>query len=165
MSHRYPPHLPHFSYIGPYRYSLCFCTHGRIARFTSTLSVNLVRTQIERSSREEATAVIAYCFMPDHLHLLVEETNEHSDLRVFIRKAKQYSGFEYSKQSGARLWQRYGFERTLRNEESTFVVARYILENPLRAGLVTRVEDYPFVGSCIYTLRELLDSVYEVRSG
>jgi hypothetical protein len=58
-----------------------------------------------------------------------------------------------------RLWQRYGFERVLRQEETTQVVARYILENPIRAGLVTRVEDYPFLGSFVYTLAQLLDSL------
>jgi REP element-mobilizing transposase RayT len=97
--------------------------------------------------------------MPDHLHLLVEGNAEQSNLKVFVTKSKQYSGFEYSKRFGARLWQRYGYERVLRNEESTFAAARYVLENPLRAGLVTAVEDYPFVGSFVYTLRELLSSI------
>jgi hypothetical protein len=38
-------------------------------------------------------------------------------------------------------------------------VARYILENPIRAGLVTRVEDYRFVGSLVYPLADLLVGV------
>jgi hypothetical protein len=64
-----------------------------------------------------------------------------------------------------RLWQRYGFERVLRQDETTAVAARYILENPIRAGLVTRVQDYPFLGSFVYTLKELLDTIqFEQRS-
>jgi hypothetical protein len=35
-----------------------------------------------------------------------------------------------------------------------------VLENPLRAGLVTKVEDYPFAGSAIYSMTELLDFAY-----
>ena len=39
------------------------------------------------------------------------------------------------------------------------VVAKYVLENPIRAGLVKRVEDYPFVGSLKYSLADLLDGI------
>jgi hypothetical protein len=49
----------------------------------------------------------------------------------------------------------------LRDDEMTLVVAKYILENPVRAGLVERVEEYPFVGSMVYTVREILDAVVQ----
>jgi len=64
------------------------------------------------------------------------------------------------RQFGTRLWQRYGFERVVRDSEQTFVVARYILENPVRAGLAGAIEEYPFVGSFVYTLPELIASAY-----
>jgi hypothetical protein len=57
------------------------------------------------------------------------------------------------------LWQRYGFERVLRNDEQTLVVARYILENPLRNGIVACVQDYPFVGSTVFKVSEILEAV------
>ena len=99
--------------------------------------------------------------MPDHLHLLIEglAEAESSDCRRFISRAKQFSGYHYAKAFGHRLWQRYGFERVLRDDEATLVVARYILENPLRAGLVGRIEDYPFAGSRVYSLAEILEGV------
>lgn len=77
---------------------------------------------------------------------------------IFL-SAKQYSGYWYSRTFGGRVWQRYGFERVLRNDEATRAVAKYIIENPLRAGLAKRVEDYPFVGSAICSLRELVEFV------
>jgi REP element-mobilizing transposase RayT len=107
----------------------------------------MVLSQILRAARDEHFAVFVHCFMPDHLHLLVEAGSEASDCLRFIRRAKQFSGYVFSQTHGCRLWQRYGYEHVLRDDEKTFVVARYILENPVRAGLVTRVEDYPFVGS------------------
>jgi hypothetical protein len=36
---------------------------------------------------------------------------------------------------------------------------RYIVENPVRAGLVARVEDYPFLGSTVYSIAEILEAV------
>jgi putative transposase len=160
MDPRHPQHLRTFSYLGFHRYSLCFCTDDRRQVFTSQPPVDLVRSLILRSASEEQFAVIAYCFMPDHLHLLVEGQAEDSDCKRFIARSKQNSGFYYTRQFGTRLWQRYGFERVLRNSEQTFVVARYILENPVRAGLVATIGEYPFVGSFVYTLPELLASVY-----
>ena len=151
--------MPTFSYIGMYRHSLRFCTDARQFLFTSEAHVNLVRTQIQRSANENAFAVIAYCFMPDHLHLLIEGTNPDSDCKKFIARSKQYSGFQFAREFQTRLWQRYGFERVLRDCESTTVVARYIVNNPIRAGLATRVQDYPFVGSLAYTLDELLEFI------
>jgi putative transposase len=123
-----------------------------------------VLVQIERTAAEEQFAVVAYCFMPDHLHLLIEGRSKSSDCRRFISRAKQFSGFHYTKAFGCRLWQRYGFERVLRNGETTLSVARYIMENPVRAHLAERVEDYPFVGSCVYSVRQILEAVSMVRT-
>ena len=82
----------------------------------------------------------------------------------FIARLKQYSGYYYSAAYHEKLWQRYGFEHVLRDDETTMVVAKYILENPIRAGLVNRVEDYPFVGSLVYSVAELIEGV-AARSG
>ena len=97
--------------------------------------------------------------MPDHLHLLVEGTADNSACKRFIARLKQYSGYYYSAAYGEKLWQRYGFEHVLRDDEITMVVAKYILENPIRAGLVTCVEEYPFVGSLVYSLADLIEGV------
>ena len=82
-----------------------------------------------------------------------------SDARRFIKAAKQYSGFYFKNRLGRQLWQRYGFERTLRNDEATLSVVRYIIENPVRARLVQNAEDYPFAGSPVYDLAEILEAV------
>ena len=159
MRARYPQRLKGFSYLGCYRYALRFCTDRRQRLFVEPATVDLVRSQIARSASESAIAVVAYCFMPDHLHLLVEGTSDDSDCRRFIVNAKRYSGFYFAQAFHMRLWQRYGFERVLRSGEPTHVVARYILENPIRGGLVSRIQDYPFVGSLVYTTQELIHSV------
>lgn len=96
--------------------------------------------------------------MPDHLHLLVEGLSESSDGKRFIARAKQYSGYYYSKRHRDTLWQRYGFEHVVRDDEITLVVARYIVENPVRAGLVEDARDYPFVGSLVYSLDDLMEA-------
>jgi putative transposase len=154
-----PGHLKSFDYMGRQRYFLTFCAHDRERIFVSGEPVNIVRTQILRAAYDESFAVVVDCFMPDHLHLLVEGESEQADGRRFIGRAKQFSGFYYSKQFHKTLWQRYGYERVLRHEEDTLSVAKYILENPVRGGLVQSPQDYEFTGSARYSVQQILDAV------
>jgi len=154
-----PARLTTFDYLGPYRYFLTFCTHFRERLFVDAESVDLVWSQIVRAATEGDFSVIAYCFMPDHVHFLVEGRTGSSDCRKFIKTAKQYAGYAFSTRRRKRLWQPWGYERVLRDEESTVNVARYILENPVRAGLVRQVSEYPFVGSQVCSVKDLLDGL------
>jgi putative transposase len=126
--------------------------------FVAKTAVDVALEQIVRAGDDDHFAISAYCFMPDHLHLLVEGKSESSNCLRFITRAKQFSGYHFKRQFGQRLWQRAHSE----GDESTLIVARYILENPLRAGLVERSEDYPFLGSRTYQLAELLDAIGSV---
>jgi putative transposase len=152
-----PDHLKTFDYRGRYRYSLTWCTFARMPRFTTRVRVDLVYAQILRSAAEEGAAILAYCFMPDHLHLLVEMRSDASDCLSFISRAKQYSGLHYHQRFGRRLWQRYGYEHVLRRDEEILPTARYIFENPVRAGLVEDAETYEFLGSEVYSVKQVLE--------
>jgi putative transposase len=154
-----PEHLKGFDYLGRYQYFLTFCADHRRKCFVNEDAVSTVRTQIERAAGEQNVALLAYCYMPDHLHLLTEGKTDDSDCLRFIARAKQYSGFHYKARFDHRLWQRYGYEHTLRSDEAAVCVARYILENPVRAGMVACIKEYPFSGSSVYTLEQILDAI------
>lgn len=157
------PRLRSFDYRGLRRYFLTFCTRDRQPFFHQDETVNCVTDPLVRTAADHGFVVIAYCFMPDHLHLLVEGCDVNSSLPTFGRAFTQQSSFHCKRQLGRALWQRSYYEHVLRDEESTVGVARYILENPLRAGLAARVEEYPYVGSMTLSIRELLDSVSDDR--
>jgi len=168
MRTNYPRHLPTFPYTGIYRYFLTFCTEDRVKRFTDCAVVDLVTTQFLRAARDEEFAIIVCLLMPDHAHMLVEGQEDNSDLKKFIARAKQFSGYEFGKRKDGRLWQKYGYEHVLRDEESTGEIAAYILENPLRAKLAETVEEYPYFFSSVYCREELVEFVfgrYSARSG
>ena len=95
--------------------------------------------------------------MPDHVHLLIQGLRADSDCKRFISRAKQFSGFYYKQQYKRKLWQRYGYERVVRDDEATIDAARYILANPLRAGLVKDIREYRFTGSSVVTIGELIE--------
>ncbi|MNE68641.1 hypothetical protein D3C80_1643130 [compost metagenome] len=48
------------------------------------------------------------------------------------------------RKSSGRLWQKGFHDHALRREEDVKAVARYVVANPLRAGLVEKLADYPF---------------------
>jgi putative transposase len=158
---RRPARLRQLSYIGPQRYSLTFCTDWKRKWFENADAVELVLSQFLRVAANEGFAILAYCFMPDHVHLLIEGLREDSDARKLIIKAKQCSAHAYASRFGERLWQPFAYEHVLRDDEKAQVIARYIVENPVRAGLTKSVLDYPFVGSQVFELKELVATLPE----
>jgi putative transposase len=153
----YPRHLPDFDYTGIYRYFLTFCVNGRAQAFVNQDAVDLTWTQFLRAATDESFSIIACCFMPDHSHLLVEGLDDSAELKRFISRAKQLSGFHYKQHHGRALWQRYSYEHVLRDEEPTPAVVAYVLENPVRAGLAPDVCEYPHVRSSLYGRDELIE--------
>jgi putative transposase len=161
MRSHYPRHLPGFTYVGPHRYFLTFCCADRRDTFTDVAVVDLVMAQFQRAGCDESIAIVAACFMPDHVHLVVEGAREDADLKRFISRGKQLSGFYFKQAYKKTLWQRYGYERVLREEESTRRVVAYVLENPVRAGLAKTVHDYPLVRSSLYGREALIEYAYQ----
>jgi len=153
------PRLDASVYIGLRRYFLTFCTSGRRHWFRSTEIVDAVHGQILHAAVEMQMEEIAYCFMPDHLHLLIEGCTETADCLAFVHRAKQSSGYGFARQRRERLWQPSFYDRILRDEESTLPFVRYTLDNPVRAGIAETVDQYPFLGSPRYTIREVLEAV------
>lgn len=94
--------------------------------------------------------------MPDHVHLVVEGTKEDSNLREFVRVWKQQTAFLAKHDYGLTLWQRSYYEHIIRSDESVDEKAAYLLENPVRAGLVVSPGDYPWLGSFVTTVQDLL---------
>ena len=115
-------------------------------------------TQIRQAAAQTRFKLLTYCLMPDHAHLLVEGFNEQSNLRKFVESAKQRSACAHARAKREPLWQDGYYDRVLRPSEDPKWVARYILENPVRAKLVTSPLDYPFLGSDVWSMEELLAS-------
>ncbi len=153
--------LPAFSYSGPWRYSLTFCAFGQRALFRNRGLVAVCRDQILRAAAESAFDVIAYCFMPTHVHLLAHGVSQQARLPHFMKHAKQLSGYHGRHLAGCPVWQPGYFERVLREEEDSRVVAAYILNNPVRAGVVKDAREYPFSGSGVCDPQQLAEYVLD----
>ncbi len=149
------PRLRGFSYVGFHRYFLTFCALRRREVFTDAALVAALLEQISRAAVCCDFAVLAYCFMPDHLHLLVAGTSEHSDRLEFAHAVKQFTGYSYRRLASNGLWQKSYFDRVLRDTDSTEAVARYIFLNPVAAGLCGNAREYPSSGSLVWSDDEI----------
>lgn len=154
---KHPQPLSSFDYIGQHTYSLTWCCDFRKPQFTQAVRVELVLQQFLRACEEAKFELILYCFMLDHVHKVVRGTAPTSNGRRYIKLAKQYSGYYFSQAHHEKLWQRYGHDHVLEDDEAARAVVRYIIDNPVKAGLVARVEDYPYIGSRTKSLKDLIE--------
>ena len=142
---RSSPRLATFDYTGSYAYSITVNTIARRPAFSTSATVHECLDALVEACAKHAFAVHAYCFMPDHLHLLIEGS-ESSSLASMMKRFKQVSSYRHKKRTGSSLWQRSYFDHILRQEEDRNIIAEYVWNNPVQAGLVANRESYPFSG-------------------
>ena len=82
---------------------------------------------------------VAWVLMPDHWHGLVQL----GDLPLSTLMSRFKASVARAAGMGT-IWQKGFHDRALRNDETLLAAARYLVANPLRAGLVTRVHDYSY---------------------
>lgn len=87
--------------------------------------------------------------MPDHLHLLLR-VELGQQLSTVVKGLKGETAQTINRMLGRRgpIWQRGFHDRALRHDDDRLAIARYIVSNPLRAGLADRVGAYPWWDSC-----------------
>lgn len=87
---------------------------------------------------------LCWVVMPDHIHFLVQLGD--SDLSQVVRQLKARSALKLNREMGrsGAFWFCGFHDLAVRKEDDLLGIARYIVANPVRAGLVRRVVDYPF---------------------
>ena len=95
--------------------------------------IGIMRADQARGSHQ----TLAFVVMPDHLHWLLQL--KQGSLSRLVGRVKSLAG----KRIGRAVWQDGFHDRALRREEDLQAVARYIVANPVRAGLVAHAGQYP----------------------
>ena len=85
--------------------------------------------------------------MPDHMHILVEGNNQEANVLEFVRIFKIRTAFEFRKDRKRPLWEKSFHDHVLRRADALEDVACYIWSNPVRKGLCSSPEEFPFSGS------------------
>jgi len=124
-------------------YLLTSNTHGREPVFRDFALGRLVVAQFRAAQDLGCANSLAWVVMPDHFHWLVEL--QKGSLSELMQKTKSLSTKAINLETGRNinLWQRGFHDRALRRDEGLVDMARYVVANPLRAGLVEKLGDYP----------------------
>ena len=124
-------------------YLVTTVTHERRRVFQDWWTGRLLVAELRAATESGLVDTLAWVVMPDHLHWLMAPRSEALD-RI-MRRVKSRSAIAIHRAAGGhgRLWQRGYHDHALRREEDLRECARYVVGNPLRAGLVERLSDYP----------------------
>lgn len=126
-------------------YFITTVIHKRRKLFVNLDICRNIILQMKQFDDEGHIETIAWVIMPDHIHWLFELKTDY-DLATVVKRFKGRSARKLNLLLGERgkFWQHAYYDHALRNDEDIKKVARYIVANPLRAGLVERIEDYPY---------------------
>ncbi len=124
-------------------YLLTAVVNGREPIFDDWQLGRLIVQQLRDAHEDQWADSLAFVVMPDHLHWLVQLREK--SLAQLMCRIKSRSSLTINRALGrkGRLWQKGYHDRGVRHEEDLKDFARYVVHNPIRAGLVGRVHDYP----------------------
>ncbi len=119
-------------------YHITFTTINRAPIFKEFANARALIKILKQSDQLKYTTTLAYVVMPDHIHWLTQLAGSQSLANV-VKTVKSKA----SVQLGHSIWQAGYYDHAVRKDEDIVNIARYIIANPIRAGLVTKVGDYP----------------------
>jgi REP element-mobilizing transposase RayT len=129
--------LPHDKEI---IYFVTLCVEGGRPVLANAEMFDAIKTVIKQLRKWEVMAAV---IMPDHAHMIVAPVEDRDlsvgDFAMAFKRLlrKNLAGRQWK-------WQRGCFDRLLRSDEDLGNKWTYVQENPVRAGLVERAEDWPF---------------------
>lgn len=119
-------------------YHITTTTKNRETIFKDFTAARTIICVLKKSDDLNKTKTLAFVIMPDHIHWLFQLNNNHK-LSEVVQSIKSVSAH----QIGQPIWQTGYYDHAIRKDEDIQHIARYIVANTIRAGLVTKVGDYP----------------------
>ncbi|MDD3272195.1 MAG: transposase [Syntrophomonadaceae bacterium] len=124
-----------------------------------------MRNVISELKQELGFEVYAYCFMSNHVHLLLKEAKTGDISIIMKRLLTKYAGWFNRKyeRSGVLIANRYK-SQPLENDEYLLSVVRYIHQNPQKANLVHTLSDYKWSSYPEYINKSILTDTHLILS-
>ncbi|MDQ3618455.1 MAG: transposase [Pseudomonadota bacterium] len=135
-------HRGRHSLVGAY-YTVTAVARDRQPFLTGALPARALSDELRISADEGATEPIAWVIMPDHIHWLFRLRQGSLGSCVQRFKSRSARSVNVACNSKGTVWQAGYYDHRLRDEEDLATQARYIIANPVRRGLVQRIEAYP----------------------
>ncbi|MDU0371694.1 transposase [Hymenobacter endophyticus] len=94
----------------------------------------------------KAYKLLCYCIMPNHVHVIVSPPENAPSLAETLQRIKGYTALQANKLLGrtGQFWQRETYDHIVRNSEEMQRIIAYVVNNPVKAGLVESWEQWPY---------------------
>jgi len=119
-------------------YHIVATTKQRAPVFSNFVHARIAVRVLMDEDKLGAVTTLAFVLMPDHLHWLIQ-LGDNAEIQEVVGRVKSL----IARRIDGAVWQPGFYDHALRKDEDIATVARYIVANPLRAGLVSRLGDYP----------------------
>ena len=130
---------------GAFFVSLTMCTADRNCLFEEPEPATIIRDELIRLHHERSP-VLAYCIMPDHVHAVL--INRFTSLSETVRFLKGRTSRQIrQKQPKLDVWQPSYFDHVVLRSEGIYRCLQYVLDNPVRKGLVSNWWEWPWSGA------------------
>jgi putative transposase len=141
--------LAHVDYRDPdHAYFVTVCAIRPATPFVDPRLADAVIENLEWLRAHRGVRLYAYCLMPDHLHVLLQLASTDRSLGQIIASMKVFTTrAAHGRGHGVPLWQARFYDHILRRSEDGIGIATYILDNPVRKGLVDDRDAYPCSGT------------------
>ena len=131
-------------------YFITVCTQGHRSVLATSKAMEYLQREWESARQRHGWLIGRYVVMPDHVHFFCAEQAEGAKhpLSRFVGSWKEWTAkgiLGLFKMPGP-LWQEEFFDHVLRSDESYAEKWAYVCENPVRAGLVAKWEEWPYQG-------------------
>jgi putative transposase len=145
IGRKHPAHFPAVErHNVPVIVFLTVCTQARKPILTNAAAHEVLQTAWRKA---RLWLVGRYILMPDHAHLFCAPAEfPPSALQKWVEYWKSNSARHWHNPKHAPVWQRHFWDTQLRREENYNEKWQYVVQNPVRAGLVTRADEWPYQG-------------------
>ncbi len=150
MDNHYPARPPRitnvFRKFDPPLYFITFCSFDRHPILAND---KFFAHFVEHMNRKSSCGIVCgeYVIMPDHIHLFCSPVGlEYPPLKTWVTYWKSLSARTWPDKKAGKVWQRDFWDTQLRKGESYTEKWHYVVNNPVRAGLVEEALKWPYQG-------------------
>ena len=125
-------------------YLLTWATLHRKPRLATLPAARTIIRSLKHADDNEWTRTLAFVVMPDHVHWCIELGDVYPLVRVMNSvKAYTANGLRNLLDINEPIWQKGFHDRAARSFDNIEAVCRYVVANPLRAGIARSLGEYP----------------------
>ena len=143
-------------YTGFVRATFTLCVRDRKKLFIEKIVVDEFLKIFKKVVSNYNVLNWVYIFMPEHFHTVIEGRTKETNILKAIVMFKQKTGYWLVKNKFDTKWQKDFYDHIHRKDEDLIKHIKYILDNPVRRGLVKNWYEYPFKGALDFDLNGLV---------